>query len=143
MLPVQIYKQDPTLRTIEQQEDMLVARVVLSSRIPVEDQRPDSDRSLCYRVLELLQSAFPAMGQNTRDFIRFPKENMYMALHAPIRIKGFPSPIQVQVGQKVGVGGEHVRRRCLTCSACRTVYAGVHGLDGRRGPAWDAHNCPR
>lgn len=32
-----------------------------------------------------------------KDFIRFPRENGYMALHAPIRIKGYPSVIQVQV----------------------------------------------
>lgn len=53
--PPQIWKEDPSLRTIEKQEDMLVARVVLSSHNAKDVVGGQEDRALCYRALEALQ----------------------------------------------------------------------------------------
>ena len=123
--PYQLFTRNATaLGPIDTQPDLLTLKVVVSSEhaagpsswsestasslpsstsssSPRRTQRRDlkADRALCMMVLEEIQAELrsPSLHSSVRDFISFPLDNGYQALHDDLRVPGFPFPLEVHV----------------------------------------------
>ncbi|KAM3569559.1 hypothetical protein VYU27_008352 [Nannochloropsis oceanica] len=112
------------LGPVDTQPDLLTLKVVVSSEhvagpsswgeitasslppptpssSPRRTQRRDlkADRALCMMVMEEIQAELrsPSLHSSVRDFISFPLDNGYQALHDDLRVPGFPFPLEVHV----------------------------------------------
>lgn len=123
--PYQLFARDTAVEgAIDTQPDLLTLKVVVSSEhvagpsswsegAPYTSQSPSSasqprrrdrrdlkaDRALCMMVLEEIQTELrsPSSHSRVRDYISFPLDNGYQALHDELRVPGFPFPLEVHV----------------------------------------------
>jgi hypothetical protein len=101
--PRQAWKQSPEPDEADSQADLITVQVVVSAKgrrgAPTSMEEAEAERMLCYRVLEALHKVLPARdpSANFRDFVRYPRDNGYQALHSLVDLQGFPYPIEVHV----------------------------------------------
>jgi (p)ppGpp synthase/HD superfamily hydrolase len=94
----QIWKKDKELGDVDQQEDLVAWRMVVAPSAAASMRSVEGDRALCARAQEVIHRLLSATELRPgQDFIRFPKENGYQALHSIVRIPGYPSPVEIQV----------------------------------------------
>lgn len=97
------WKQSPEPDEADSQADLITVQVVVSAKgrrgAPTSMEEAEAERMLCYRVLEALHKVLPARdpSANFRDFVRYPRDNGYQALHSLVDLQGFPYPIEVHV----------------------------------------------
>jgi len=86
--------------SLEQINDIIALRVVVSPKVDKSKKQDDIDRgiALCYHILGVVQHVpgFQPVPTKVKDYISFPKPNGYRSLHTALMLNGQNVEVQIR-----------------------------------------------